>query len=241
MWTLFLSPWEKSQAVTVSTHQYKITCNLCNRRQIQSILSYHFFSCKDLQDIFKIELLVYHYSARKLNQDEYLESESTELTFLVLNLLMAIWFHQTAVMFIALLDNSGMKGPHRAFDWACCSKNGQLLGHSRELRNLFSQFLKISREGDCTISVGKLLSCLIGHMGKGFSFYSIENPLYSILLLSCPLQVSWTLYLQSSSHGIPSTISWMNQSLVSYSPGSVPSYSPSPLPSGASSPLAHGH
>lgn len=72
-------------------------------------------------------------------------------------------------------------------------------------------------------------------------FTPLKNLLYSISLLSCHFQLFWTLYLQSSSPGMPSIISWMNQSLVSYSPGSVLSYSPSFLLSGSSSPLAHGH
>lgn len=151
---------------------------------------------------------MYHYSARKLNQDEYLKSEWTGLTFLVSNLLMAIWFHQTAVMFIVLPDNSLMKGAHRTFNWACCSKNGQLLIQPRELRNLLSQLLKTSEAGDCRISLGKLLPCLIGHMGKKFLLLLHWKPTLNFIefqLLSCPFQVFWTLYLQSSSHGIPST------------------------------------
>lgn len=167
---------------------------------------------------------------RWIKMNIWSQREQSVMTFLVLNLLMAIWFHQTAIMFMVLLDNSLMKRPHRAFNWACCSKNGQLLGQPRELRNLFSQFLKTSEKGDCTISLGKLFSCLIGHMGKSFSFYSIENLHYSISLLSCPFQLFWALYLQSSSHSIPS-IHFLNetkgnQNLVSYSLGPVPSYSP---------------
>lgn len=161
--------------------------------------------------------------------------------FLVSDLLMAIWFYQTVVMFMVLLENSLMRGTHRAFNWACCSKNGQLLSQPRELRNLFSQLLKTSEDGDCRISLGKLLPCLIGHMGKSFSFYSVENRLYWISLLSSPFQVFWTLYLQTFSLGIPST-----QFLKEPKPGflhlgSVPSYSPSSLPLGSSNPPAHGH
>lgn len=175
------------------------TRNLHNRRQIQPILSYHFFPCKNLQDISKMEWLMYSYSARKLNQDEYLESKRTELTFSVLNLLMArllscSWYYLTIHLWS---DLTGLLtepvAPRMASCWV-----------SPERSEIYCQHLRTSEDGNCTISLGKLLPCLIGHMGKSFTFYSIENLLYSISLLPCPFQDFWTLFLQSSSHGIPS-------------------------------------
>lgn len=176
-----------------------------------------------------------------------LESGWTELTFLVLGLLTANWLHQIATMFIALWDNSGVKGPHRAFNPACCSKHGQLSGQPRLLRVLVSQVMKTSKGEDYTTSLSNLFHCPIVLMGKSFFLYPIGNSFISISLKTRLSVVSSlpgfpTLFpFRAPPMGSHLSISWMNQSLVACSPRSVPSYSPSSPPSGSSTPLFHGY
>lgn len=168
------------------------TCNLLNKRQTptDSFLPLSLFSRFEwLFIIFKSELFVYSYSARKLDQGEHWESEGTELIALALHLLTVNWFRQTATTFRTLLDNSGVRGPQGAANPTCCSRQGLFLVNS----SCSGQVLITSRNRHYTSSLSSLFPCLVVLMGKEFclvsswkfiSFNLIENKIVCCLL-SC--------------------------------------------------------
>lgn len=217
------------------------TCNLRNRRQLQPILSYFFFPCKDLQDVFKIELLWI--------VPLFCQKAASRWVFGV---------RENRGDIFGVESSHGHLIPPDCYHVCCWTIHlwKDLTGPLTEpvSSRMVSCWVSPESSGIYSVSSWKPLrteivpslwvNCYPAWLAPWENispFTPLKNLLYSISLLCCHFQLFWTLYLQSSSPGMPSIISWMNQSLVSYSPGSVPSYSPSFLLSGSSSPLAHGH